>query len=206
MRGHNIECGEATTCNYPAITITGTGSVIQNLVSAESSIGGPFTKGVKCDNLSGSTVSGLRFEGISEQAIKDCAKAEKNVLFDGGGSGAAIDTSGVAGTDFIRNNYISGWNQGIRVTGNQGVSVTDNLIIQRDGDARGINVGDATSSSLEVKNNFAMGIGRALDSLPIEGNNTASFSGNFCDPDNAGCDDCIADGYCEDPVAPFTLP
>ena len=188
-----------TTCGA-AVTIQGSGSQVLNGAPEQGTIFGPWSPAVDCDGNSGTRVQKVTFVGIAGNGAVDCAQVDQNV-FQGGG-GTAIVTSGIADSDYIRDNHVDDYPTGILVTGTKGVRVDHNLVSLRRSDSSGIagiDVSEATSTGLEVDHNVIMGVG----TLPIDGNASGVFTENYCNPLSAECASCTK---CATPTPPFEQP
>jgi hypothetical protein len=219
LHGHSIKCGG--TGIFPnngvcynstnsAIDIQANGSVVKNTQTTESRIWGEHNVGywiyaVTCNSKSLSKVSGIKVQNTQLAGLLNCAQVENNAIIAPEHSGGpAVQTSGVADSDFISSNYIDGYYYGIKVTGIKGVSVDHNIIYTAlfDGSSEyGIDVSGASGAgaSLDVTSNMVMG----LVGTPIVGNASNDFVDNYCHVDNPSCAACGTSGYCEQYKAPI---
>jgi hypothetical protein len=186
----------------------GGSSAVKNTASTDSTIRGNFGMGVDCQSTSSSQVMGIgiKISGSGNVVgINNCAKVKENVVtYEGDGLGTfGIWTEGVANSDYIRDNYLDKWVLGIFLYTDTGGSVDHNFVYLRDDSTVGIGLPASVVSTLEVERNIIVG---GEDQLMVWGNATSSIEGNLCDPGNDGCAECIDDGYCDEPTAPFTLP
>ena len=119
LNGHTIECqgdgvNAGSACDYDAITMSSTSSVVKNSAGTEAKIIGLFEGGVDCELKGSSRVTGIRFEGLdtkghtSHYGVAQCAVVDHNVFFgnhDGSSNGgAAIYSTGIANSDEIYDN------------------------------------------------------------------------------------------------------
>jgi hypothetical protein len=210
--GHTLTC--ASNCPTAAVALGAGGSVVHNdagnLSDVEGGIDGAFPIGVACNAKTGSTVRGIRVENTTV-GLDNCAKVEQNVII---GSGAnlttGINTTGVANTDYIRDNYLDNWRFGIIVGS---ANSTDSTIEHNQIVVRDIAAGGGTS---EIGVQFVPGLGGNIDLThnafygdPAGGdmiaflNGTVSFIGNWCDPTSTSCGLCKQSTWCESSITPF---
>ncbi len=208
-------CTDSTGCSScgTAVSMSASASVVKNtsppVGGIYSGAAGPWTQGVDCNNKTSSRVTGVRIEATASASI-DCWQTDQNVLV-GNNSGIGINTTGVANTDSIHDNYIDNWYDSIWVWSSHDMSVDHNLIVARPGSRLGIFT--AFSSTVDIENNFILGTGlgfacnefACIDPVIIVPG-SGNIEGNYCDPENPDCADCQAEGYCETPVAPFVFP
>ncbi len=203
LKGHNIICNDPNTsdhdCSATAVTMTGINGTVKDSGPGRGKIIGLFFNGVDCLLKSNSRVTGVWIEGTDGDGTKNCAQVDNNVLIapdeESYGNTAAILSSGVASTDSIRDNFITGFTHAISVTGSKSVTIEHNVIVLDDLTASGIAVGFATSSGLKVSNNTVLGPSGG----PVIGNAVATFTQNRCDLQNPNCATCISNGYCANP-------
>ncbi len=193
-------CGNDTGCTDcdGLVSMSDSNSIVKNTGGAAALISGnptnTTTKGVKCNSKTGSRVTGVRLQNIAGDAALNCAKVDENLFLPGAVSGTAIRTSGVASSDFIRDNYIEGWTTGIVVTGTQPLTVENNFVSMRAA-GTGVDVSGYAASGLTVRNNIVTG----SSGTAITGDAGATITASYCNPGNATADCTVA-------VPPFTLP
>jgi hypothetical protein len=203
---------QCDTCGYEAVVMTANGSQVKDTGDG-GRITGLFgevpSSGVviDCDLKSSSSVQGITIDGFNLTAVYNCATVSENVIV---GKGAALNggvrTSGVANSDAIRDNHIS--NAGVAIIlleGTAGISVDHNLI-QMNGEGVGISSSN-TGAGLEVFSNVVLGDAGAFGATISGASGTSSkFSANYCDLATESCQDCVAEGFCDMPIAPFLFP
>ena len=192
MNGKTISC--SSNCPAAAVKIAAGSSSVKNTGGGTPTITGAFTYGVNCQNQSTSEVLGIYFEDIGGTAIKDCAKVSNNVVLgDLQGGTIGIGSTGVANSDYVRDNYVEGVSIGIAAVTSKNVLIEENQIVLRDmtGGASeiGINTGVLSGSpTITITHNgFA---GDATLAQYIAGTTGVTATENFCDPDSAMCQSC----------------
>lgn len=204
MQGHFLTC--TSNCPAAAIAITASGSVVNNDTGAasglEGGVSGAFTTGIDCQNSASSQVRGLRVED-AVNGILNCGKVSNNVVIAPGGTGTGgIITSGVANTDYVRDNYVDGFHVQITVGGSHSNSVQHNSIFMRDVGVGTTEFGivvNSTGGSVDVLNNSLFG-NAAGSALVTHIAGTATFVGNVCDESTTPCTSCTD---CSHSTAPF---
>ena len=219
-------CQNATGCSEcgTAIRIDSNSSTIKNVGSVVGTIKGSFATGVDCQSKTSSGVTGIRFEDLGAIGLLNCAQVDGNVMI--GGEGTAIKSSGVADSDYIRDNYIAGWyGTGVYRSGNKDVSVDHNMIVMESRTTRTtffegihINTFETWGTAQEIKANILHGVGFIEDPecffclfnplVVAEGPAWSDVvaEDNICDPAVAACGQCIAEGLCREVEAPYELP
>jgi hypothetical protein len=220
LNGFTIECqGDGvtpgSTCNYDAVTMTSSGSVVKSSATAtEGKITGLFVGGVDCQLKTQSRVTGIHFEGLATKGnpnnydVENCAQVDKNVFFgnhDGiSTGGAAIYSYGVANNDQIYDNYVQNFFIGIETPTELGIKVDHNIVVTTGPNtAIGIDSSYGTSSTIDVNHNVIRG---PFDSgVAILGSGFSThFTQNHCEHANTtGCSFCITHGWCAPFKAPF---
>jgi hypothetical protein len=187
--------------------MTAANSIVKNDGASTARITGSVNPAIKCNGYAGSRVTGITFDDIlgdsssgAGDGVVNCAKVDENVFAYSASTGTAIKSSGVASTDFTRDNYVYYWMKGIVITGTQPLTVENNLIAMRnygtESNIKGVDVSGFTGSSgLIVRNNVVFG----SYGTGITGDSGATLSANYCDPTNTV-------GDCSMPHPPFTLP
>ena len=191
--------------------MTGTGSRVKDTGSG-GRITGAFGYGgrlavIDCDLKASSNVEGIPIDDVSTVGGLDCATVRENVIVGTGGSlVSGIRTAGATNSDVIRDNHISNTTFGIIVTaGTAGTSV-DHKRSQLLGAGSGINT-DNTGTDVEVSKNIVLGEGTAFTPTINGASGTSSkVSENYCDLATENCQDCVASGFCDVPLAPFLFP
>lgn len=215
MQGYDINCTETSPdeCNYAAITMSGTGSKVtsDNSGEAEAVIDGRFDTIIDCASKTASQVEDISvFDGFI--ALKNCAKVDSVVIGPSSqgdplyGTTFGISTAGVAGTDFIKNSYISGRVFSVFHSGSTTYDVQNN-VFHTDTTLTAVTIGSGQTGTINgnAKFNifFSDGFSSVAKLFTIGGTDSVNFDGNFCDEDHPDCADCITDDRCEPYTSPF---
>jgi hypothetical protein len=202
LHGHDITC--TSNCPSIAVTMTGTSSIVKNLVPGENKISGAFGTLVDCASKTGSRVTGIRLEQTSSgYGTNNCAKVDSNVLMGNLVGSLGIGTGGVANSDLIDNNYVQGWGIGIGVAGSHQMEIDDNVVV----------VHAITGTSVIGINANSSGATNVMnDTFFGDSGDLITFGGsvlcgtNFCDPSATACTTCISVGCCTPATAPMVGP
>ncbi len=200
LAGFSITC--TASCPSAAVKIAASNSIVKNTSGTESVIDGPFIYGVNCQDKTGSQVVGIRIDGPTSGGTNLCAKVTNNVLIGpGSGGSAGIYTDGIANSDLITDNYLEGWAIGISIATDHDLLVQHNqIVVSEVGTTElGVNFQQGFTGTVDFLNNSFFGTATFADYIGFS-NGPAIFSGNFCDPNAAICQNCT---FCQQSVAPF---
>ena len=217
LNGFDISCTPSVDCTTP-IVITHDGSIVENKSASRSAIKGDFDIGVDCSGKANTKVLGLEFELTKNSAngITGCRVVEGNVVrWTGSGSyGNQAITVVDAANSRVGDNYVAGqWARGIFHEAVSSNATTDHNIIVMEDDTLVIQVGIwANGDTGSVTGNLFFGGTLPANPsdffLDVNGANPTPVDGNYCDPAQDACQDCIGSGHCEPhpAVAPFVFP
>ncbi len=195
MNGKTLNCASGQTCSA-AVRI----SHVNSVVSGAGTIAGSFAKVVDCAAKQGSRVTGIKFDGNTDDGIYDCAHVDRNVLIGETAALRAVTTRSAIPN--INNNYIDGFDDGVLYTGPVGSgSVIHNLF---SGVGRPIYFQNWAAATVtgnvflesSVTTNAPIDVGSVVDG--------STYGGNICNGHTSGCIECETAGRCTTlPTAPF---
>lgn len=219
LKGYSITC--TADCPQSAITMSGgSGNKVENTGGAGAGISGKFTYNVNCGNRPNSQVSDLKIEntrssGGQGHGVFGCKTVTNNVFIghftDGYGNGTAVLGNQNGGV--IADNYITNWGAGMYIGGSEDTTIERNVIVIPEGAQQLFNVfgidlvGDGGDTI--VAGNTFIGGGATTTSedytfvITADGNTTATFKNNFCDPLYTCCQNCTD---CANSSGPPTAP
>jgi hypothetical protein len=204
LNGYQISCNH--NCPQSAVKIAGSGSVVKSL-NGPGYITGGFTYQVNCQAYATSEITGIQINAF-HHGLKDCARVHNNLIQGGRGSGSiGVSTTGVANTDYIRDNWIEEFETAILANTAHDLDIEHNQIGLREitvaGPTSEVGISASTSGSADITILYNTFHGDATSADVISVSGSVDIAGNACDPDNALCTGACPECRSVGPTPPF---
>jgi hypothetical protein len=191
LAGHGITC--SLNCPQAAVRIAGSGSVVKNTTGL-GYITGAFTWAINCQGYSNSEVTGIQFN-MFNGALNECAKIHNNLIEGArGDNSVGITSSGIANTDYIRDNWIGEFEIGIQISTSHDIEIAHNQIgveeVTNGGPNSEVGIRLTRSGTADVELTYNFFHGGATSAAFMSTTGTVTKYGNSCDPANATCQTC----------------